>query len=58
MTAHGLFNLTHTRDPDSLSSSKSHDKKARHDMDEIANYTKNELYDRFANLSMRNSFSL
>ena len=44
-----LFHLTHTRDSNWLASSKSHDKKARHDMDEIANYTKDELYARFSN---------
>jgi len=44
-----LFHLTHTRDSNWLSSSKSHQLKARHDMNEIVNYTKEELYARFAN---------
>ena len=38
-----LFHLTHTRDANWLSSSMSHSRKARHDMNEIVNYTKNEL---------------
>jgi len=44
-----LFHLTHTRDSNWLSSSQSHSRKARHDMNEIVNYTKEELYARFAN---------
>ena len=44
-----LFHLTHTRDDNWLSSSKSHQWKARHDMNEVVNYTKEELYERFAN---------
>ena len=43
-----IFHLTHTRDTNWLSSSKSHHRKARHDLDEIVNYTKEELYERFA----------
>jgi len=42
-----VFHLTHTRDANWLTSSKSHHKKARHDMDEIVNYSKEELYNRF-----------
>ena len=42
-----LFHLTHMRDSSWLTSSQSHHRKARHDMDEIVNYTKEELYDRF-----------
>jgi hypothetical protein len=44
-----LFHLTHTRDSNWISSSKSHHEKARHDMNEIVNYTKEELYAQFAN---------
>ena len=43
-----IFHLTHTRDSSWLSSSKSHGGKARHDINEIVNYTKEELYARFA----------
>jgi hypothetical protein len=43
-----IFHLTHTRDPNWLSSSKSHHRKSRHDIDEIVNYTKEELYAKFA----------
>ena len=43
-----LFHLTHTRESNWLSSSKSHRQKSRHVMDEIVDYTKEELYDRFA----------
>ena len=42
-----IFHLTHTRDFAWLSSSKSHRRKSHHDMNEIVNYTKEELYDRF-----------
>ena len=42
-----LFHLTHTRDPNWFLSFKSHRRKALHDMNEIANYTKEELYARF-----------
>ena len=44
-----IFHLTHTRDSSWLSSSKSHSAKAHHDINEIVNYTKEELYARFAN---------
>jgi hypothetical protein len=44
-----LFHLTHTRDANQSKSLKSHMQKARHDMNEIVNYTKEELYERFAN---------
>jgi len=40
-----LFHLTHTRDYDW---SKSQRRKSRHEMDEVVNYTKEELYERFA----------
>ena len=43
-----LFHLTHSRDSAWVSSSKSHHKKARHDMNEIVNYTKVALYKRFS----------
>ena len=43
-----LFHLTHPRDTNWLSTSNSHLEKARHDMNEIVNYTKEELYSRFA----------
>jgi len=42
-----LFHLTHTRDSSWVSSSKWHHEKARHDMNEVVNYTKKELYERF-----------
>jgi hypothetical protein len=42
-----IFHLTHTRDSNWLSSSKWHHRKSRHNIDEIVNYTKDELYDRF-----------
>ena len=42
-----IFHLTHTRDANWLNSSKSHQGKARHEMDEVVNYTKEELYKRF-----------
>ena len=44
-----LFHLTHTRDSNWLTSSQSHPKKARHDINEIVNYTKEELYSQFVN---------
>ena len=44
-----IFHLTHTRDSAWLTSSKSHHSKSRHDINEIVNYTKEELYNRFAN---------
>jgi len=44
-----IFHLTHSRDANWLKSSKSHLKKARHDTDEIVNYTKEDLYERFSN---------
>jgi hypothetical protein len=44
-----IFHLTHTRDSNWLSSSKSHHRKSRHDIDEIVNYTKEELFVRFVN---------
>ncbi len=43
-----IFHLTHTRESNWLSSSKSHHRKARHEMDEIVNYTKEELFERFS----------
>jgi len=43
-----VFHLTHTRDSAWLSSSKSHHRKSRHELDEIVNYTKEELYERFS----------
>jgi len=43
-----LFHLTHTRESNWLTSSKTHRQKSRHDMDEVVNYTKEELYERFA----------
>ena len=43
-----VFHLTHTRDSNWLSSSKSHQQKAKHDMNEIVNYSKEELYEKFA----------
>ncbi|MDR0796543.1 MAG: hypothetical protein LBE79_10950 [Tannerella sp.] len=43
-----IFHLTHTRDSARLSSSKSHHRRARHDPDEITNYSKEELYRRFS----------
>ena len=43
-----IFHLTYTRDSAWLTSSKSHRQKSRHDINEIVNYTKEELYDRFA----------
>ena len=43
-----IFHLTHTRDSNWMTSSKSHHRKARHDMNEIVNYSKEELYARFA----------
>jgi Lanthionine synthetase C-like protein. len=42
-----LFHLTHTRDASWISSSKWHHAKARHDMNEVVNYSKEELYCRF-----------
>ena len=42
-----IFHLTHTRDSSWLSSSKSHHRKSQHDMNEIVNYTKEELFIRF-----------
>jgi hypothetical protein len=44
-----IFHLTHTRDSNWMTSSKSHHKKSRHDINEIVNYTKEELYASFAN---------
>jgi len=44
-----LFHLTHTRDANGRFRSKSHHGKALHDMNEIVNYSKEELYARFAN---------
>ena len=44
-----LFHLTHSRDSSWLSPYGSHREKIRHEMDEIVNYTKEELYARFAN---------
>jgi len=44
-----LFHLTHTRDASWVSSSISHHRKARHDMNEVVNYSKEELYKRFSN---------
>jgi hypothetical protein len=38
-----IFHLTHARDSNWLSSSKSHHRKSRHDIDEIVNYSKEEL---------------
>ena len=46
-----LFHLTHTRDFDWLKSAHSQNLKSRHEMDEIVNYTKEELYARFTNNS-------
>ena len=43
-----LFHLTHTRDPNWFSPSKLHNQKTKHEMNAIVNYTKEELYDRFA----------
>ena len=45
----GLFHLTHTRDSNWISSSKSHHARARHDMNEVVNYTQEDLYARFSN---------
>ena len=45
-----IFHLTHTRDSAWLTSSKSHHQRSRHDINEIVNYAKEELYDRFAKL--------
>ena len=42
-----LFHLTHTRDASWVSSSKWHHAKARHDMNEVVNYTKEELHTQF-----------
>ena len=44
-----IFHLTHTRDSTWMSSSKSHHRKSRHEIDEIVNYTKEELFEQFAN---------
>ena len=44
-----IFHLTHARDTSRLSSPKLHHRKIRHDLEEIVNYTKEELYARFAN---------
>ena len=43
-----LFHLTHTRDSNGRFRSVSHQRKAQYDMNEIVNYTKEELYTRFA----------
>ena len=43
-----IFHLTHSRDSNWLTSSKSHHQKSRHDINEIVNYSKEELYARFA----------
>jgi hypothetical protein len=42
-----IFHLTHSRDSNWLNSSKSHHRRARHDLDEIINYSKEDLYERF-----------
>jgi len=42
-----IFHLTHTRDSNWLTSSQSHYQKSRHEMKEIVNYLKAELYARF-----------
>ena len=44
-----LFHLTHTRDSNWLSPSGSHHGKTKHEMNEIVNYTQEELYARFSN---------
>ena len=44
-----LFHLTHPRDSNGRFHSRSHSQKARHDMNEVTNYTKEELYARFSN---------
>ena len=44
-----IFHLTHTRESNWLSSSKSHHQKSRHYINEIVNYSKEELYARFTN---------
>ena len=49
------FHLTHTRDAKWLTSSKSHHQKSRHEINEIVNYTKEELYARFADSLTPNS---
>ena len=43
-----LFHLTHTRESNWKSPSKSHGKKIKYEMNEIVNYTQEELYARFA----------
>jgi len=43
-----LFHLTHPRDSNSRFHSVSHHKKSQHDMNEVVNYSKEELYARFA----------
>lgn len=43
-----LFHLSHPRDSNGMFRSKVHHEKARHDMDEIANYTKEELHSKFS----------
>jgi predicted glycosyltransferase involved in capsule biosynthesis len=43
-----LYHLTHTRDSNWLSPSKSQRRQARHTRDEVVNYTKEELYEQFA----------
>ena len=42
-----IFHLTHTREVNWLSSSKSHQQKSRHVMSEIVEYTKEEFYKQF-----------
>jgi len=48
-----LFHLTHPRDSNGSFHSKSHQNKAQHDMSEVVNYSKEELYARFSKITLQ-----